>query len=132
MNELRIEVPGIPPSNNEYKTYGVISPRGKRPIVKWYLTEKSKAWYRDVGVFAGGRRIRGDQYSISYVVFLPDARIHDVDNFAKCIFDSLAEAHGCGAIDDDKRVAEVHGYLRIDRQNPRTVIVIRVEQGSLL
>ena len=31
MNELRIEVPGIPPSNNDYKTYGVISPRGSAP-----------------------------------------------------------------------------------------------------
>ena len=132
MNELRIEVPGIPPSNNEYKTYRVVTPRGKRPIVTWYLTKKAVAWYKDVAVFAGGRQIRGERYSVSYVVFAADARIHDVDNFAKCIFDSLAEAHGCGAIDDDKRVAEVHGYLRIDRANPRTVVVIRVDQGSLL
>ena len=132
MTELRIEIPGIPPSNNDYKTYRVVTPRGKAPIVTWFLTKKAKAWYRDVAVFAGGRQIRGERYSVSYVVFAPDARIHDVDNFAKCIFDSLAEAHGCGAIDDDKRVAEMHGYLRIDRANPRTIVVIRTEQGMLI
>jgi len=132
MNELRIEVPGIPPSVNEYKKYRIVSARGRKPVALWYLTAKAKAWFRDVAVFARGEQLRAEVYSISYVVFLQDARIHDVDNFAKCILDSLAEQHGCGAIDDDKRVAEIHGYRRIDRTNPRTVIVIRIAQGSLL
>ena len=108
MNELRIEVPGIPPSVNEYKKYRIVCARGRKPIATWYLTAKAKAWFRDVGVFARGQQLRAEEYSISYVVFLPDARIHDVDNFAKCILDSLAEQHGCGAIDDDKRVSECH------------------------
>jgi hypothetical protein len=132
VNELRVEVPGIPPSVNEYKKYRIVCARGRKPVALWYHTAKAKAWFRDVGVFAGGRRLRAEEYSVSYVVFLPDARIHDVDNFAKCILDSLAEQHGCGAIDDDKRVAEIHGYRRIDRLNSRTVIVIRTEQGNLL
>ena len=132
MNELRIEVPGIPPSVNEYKKYRIVCARGRKPIATWYLTAKAKTWFRDVGVFARGQQLRAEEYSISYVVFLPDARIHDVDNFAKCILDSLAEEHGCGAIDDDKRVSECHQYRRIDRTRPRTVIIIRVQQGSLL
>lgn len=132
MNELRIEVPGIPPSVNEYKKYRIVPRAGRKPVALWYLTAKAKAWFRDVGVFAGGRQLWAEEYSVSYVVFLPDARIHDVDNFAKCILDSLAEQHGCGAIDDDKRVSECHQYRRIDRTNPRTVIIIRAAQGSLL
>jgi Holliday junction resolvase RusA-like endonuclease len=132
MNELRIEVPGIPPSVNEYKEYRIVSPRGGKPVALWYLTAAAKAWFRDVGVFARGQQVRAEEYSISYVVFLKDARIHDVDNFAKCILDSLADQHGCGVIDDDKRVAEIHGFRRIDPLRPRTVIVVRVAQGSLL
>ena len=132
MDELRIEVPGIPPSANDYKRYRIVSlGHGAKPIAKWYHTAKAKAWFRDVAVFAGGRKIRGESYTLSFVVFVPDARTRDVDNFFKCILDAMAEAHGCGMIDDDKKVVEVHGYRRIDRTNPRTVAVIRTAQKEL-
>ena len=132
MTELRIEVPGIPPSNNEYKRYRVIVPRRGKPMAQWYYTAKAKAWFRDVATFARGQKIRDECYTVSFVIYVPDARTRDVDNFFKCILDAMAEAHGCGAIDDDKRVSEVHGYRRIDRLNPRTVIVVRTKQGTLL
>lgn len=132
MNELRIEIPFLPPSAGHYLASRVIVRRNAKPIVQTYHTAAAKAWFRDVAVFAGGRRIRSERYSLSFVVFVPDARVRDVDNFFKCILDALADAHGCGAIDNDKKVTEVHGYKRIDRLNPRTVIVIRTEQGELL
>ena len=156
MPEIRIEIPGLPPSGNHYKNYRVVVPRrGKRiaaavraaphdknyrvvvprrgkPIVLWYLTPKAKAWFRDVAILARGQKIRGETYSVSFVVFLPDARTRDVDNFFKCILDAMAETHGCGVIDDDKRVVGVHGYRRIDRTNPRTVVVVRTAQKELL
>lgn len=34
-------------------------------------------------------------------------------------------------IDDDSKVADLHGYKRIDRSNPRTVIIVRTEQEQM-
>ena len=123
MAELKIEIPGIPPSGNHYKTYRVV---GKH--VQWYHTAKAKAWWGIVAAKAAGRQIRGLSYVVSYVVYLPTARKQDVDNFAKCTLDSLTRA---GVIHDDSAVVDLHGYKRIDRVNPRTVIVIKTDQESL-
>ena len=117
MPELRIEIPGIPPSGNHYKTYRVV---GKH--VQWYHTAKAKAWWGTVAVFARGRQLRALYYVVSYVVYFPTARKQDVDNFAKCVLDGLSRA---GVIDDDAGVVDLHGYKRLDRANPRTVIVIK-------
>ena len=121
--ELRIEIPGVPPSGNHYKTYRVV---GKH--VQWYHTAKAKAWWGTVAAFARGRHIESNCYNVSWVVYFPNARLTDVDNLEKTLFDGLARA---GVITNDRHIRDHHGYTRIDRANPRTVIVIRTDQESL-
>jgi len=84
-----------------------------------------------VAVLARGRKLRGPSYVVSYLVFVASGTCTDVDNYSKCILDSIAAAEGAGVIDNDKNVIDLHGYRRIDRNNPRTVIVVRTEQASL-
>jgi crossover junction endodeoxyribonuclease RusA len=128
MSELRLEIPLVPPSGNNYTRARIVTPRSGKPFISWYHTEEAKAWWNAVAAVAGGRQLRGASYTVSYVVWLPTKARRDVDNFAKCCLDALTK---CGAIDDDSGVTEIHGYKRLDRANPRTVIVIRSEQGQM-
>lgn len=129
MNELRLVIPMCPPSGNHYKTYRIISPRGGgKPFVQWYHTEIAEAWFKMVAAVASGRQIRGASYELQFVVFLPNLRSVDTDNFFKVIGDGLQSA---GVIDNDKHISDVHGHRRTDRINPRTVIVIRSNQEQM-
>ena len=128
MPELRFEIPGCPPSVGHYNAYRVVSPRNGKPFVQCYPTPEAKAWCQTVAIVARGQQLRGQTYTVTYAVFLPTARRQDVDNFAKVLIDSLMHA---GVIDDDSKVADLHGYKRIDRANPRTVIVVKTEQEQM-
>lgn len=130
MSELRLVVPMIPPSNNTYKTYRIVTPKGGgKPFVHWYLTDTAEAWFGMVAMVAGGRQIRGSKYELQLVVFMPNARSIDLDNCFKVVGDGLQHA---GVIDNDKHITDLHGHMRIDRLNPRTVIVVKTEQEALL
>ncbi len=123
MPELRLEIPGIPPSVGHYNRQAVINGR-----VAFFPTKEAKEWKRTVALMASGRMLRAREYTVSYVVFLPDRRRRDIDNFGKCILDSLTAA---GVIDDDSGVTEMHAYKRMDHNHPRTVIIVRTEQEGL-
>jgi Holliday junction resolvase RusA-like endonuclease len=131
MPELRLEIAGVPPSVGHYNAYRVVQSRGGKAFVQCYHTAKAKDWFATVATVAAGRKLRGSTYTISYAVFTGSAVCSDVDNYAKCIIDSLAEDHGAGVIDNDKKVVDLHGYRRIDRNNPRTVIVVRTDQEQM-
>ena len=122
MPEIRLEIPLIPPSAGHYNAYRCVVPRHGKPFVQVYPTAEAKAWWGAVAAVAGGRTLAADAYIVSYVVYLPNARRQDVDNFAKCSLDGLTRA---GVISDDSAVIDLHGYKRIDRENPRTVIIVR-------
>lgn len=126
MPELRLVIPSIPPSNNTYKTYRIAG--GAKKFVQWYLTARAKAWMDEVALAAGGRKIRGTSYALSYAVYMPNAKSTDLDNLAKVIGDALQHA---GVIDNDKHITDLHGYRRIDRVNPRTEVIVRTEQTEL-
>lgn len=128
MPEITLTIPGTPPSGNNYKRARVVTPRGGKSFTSWYDTEAAKAWWATVERIAAGRTIRGDSYTVSYAVHVKNLAGADVDNYAKCVLDSLQKA---GVIDNDKKVIDLHGYRRIDRANPRTVIVVRTEQEQL-
>ncbi len=129
MPELRFEIPGVPPSGNHYKHFRVMpTPNGKH-IPSWYHTKEAKQWFATVDAIAAGRKLRGETYTVSYVVFTGSLVCTDVDNYAKCILDSLGQA---GVIDNDKKVVDLHGYRRVDRNNPRTIVIIRTAQETLL
>lgn len=126
MSELRIVVPGVPPSGNHYKTYRVIT--GARSFVHWYHTEAAKSWWSRVERAADGRSLVADDYEIHFIVYRPTLHNVDVDNYTKCIFDALTHAK---VIPDDKKVSDFHGHRRLDRMKPRTVILIRAAQEQM-
>ena len=128
MPELRLVMPGVPPTGNHYKGVQIISGLGKKPFLKWFVTRAAEDWYWDLAALANGRQLRGETYTVSYAVFTPSKVATDVDNYAKCILDGLANA---GVIDNDKKVIDLHGYRRVDRTNPRTEIIVRTEQETL-
>lgn len=128
MSELRLEIPALPPSGGHYNAYRVAGKPGKQ-FVQCYPTSEAKAWWETVAVINAGKQLRGPSLELQYIVFLPDRRRRDVDNFAKVILDSLTR---CGAIEDDSLITDIHGHKRIDAANPRTVIVVKTDQESLL
>lgn len=128
MNELRLVIRMVPPSGNHYKTYRIVTPRGGKAFVQWYHTDEAVAWFGMVQAVAAGRVISGPSLEVAYVVFLPDRRKRDTDNFAKTIFDGLTKA---GVIEDDSLVDDFHGHRRYDPQDPRTVIVIKSPQEQM-
>lgn len=127
MSELRIVVPMVPPSGNHYKTYRVITSRG-RSFVQWYHKPAAEEWWAQVAIAADGRQLLADEYEIHFIVYRETLRNVDVDNYTKCIFDGLTRA---GVIPDDKFVTDFHGHRRLDRAKPRTVILIRAAQEQL-
>jgi Holliday junction resolvase RusA-like endonuclease len=128
MAELRLTIPGNPPTGNHYKAFRTMPTANGKMVPSWYLTREAKDWHFTVAAIAAGRTIRADSYTVSILVFTPTARQTDTDNFFKCALDSLQH---CGLIDDDKKVTDLHGYRRIDRANPRTVIIVKTEQGQM-
>jgi Holliday junction resolvase RusA-like endonuclease len=120
----------VPPGSNHYKTYKIIIPRDPRQkaFVQWYLTDEANAFYGCVQMVAGGRSLIADSLEVSYIIFLPKGGRGDVDNYAKCVLDSLKHAR---VIRDDYDVDDIHGHRRRDALNPRTVIVIKSNQGEL-
>lgn len=132
MPELRLEIPCTPPSGNHYKDVRVVFvPAQNRHMATWYHTSEAKAWWAAVAAVAQGRQLLAPEYVVSYVVYCDPRHVVDVDNYAKCILDALGKKHGCRAINNDRNVIDLHGYRRIDRTNPRTIIVIRAEDESL-
>jgi len=130
MSELRLVVPMIPPSGNNYKTYRIVFPKQGKAFVHWYLTEEAEAWFQIVAACNRGNKIRGTVLELQYIVFTVNRRGRaDWDNYGKTIGDALTK---CGAIEDDRLILDGHGHLRIDPTNPRTVIVVKSNQESLL
>lgn len=90
----------FPPSLN---TYWRSFARGKR--ISTILSEKGRQ-YREVAL---GRIPPQDPVSgpleVSLVLFLPDKRRRDVDNYIKAVFDALTHA---GVWHDDEQVVRLH------------------------
>lgn len=91
---LTIRLP-YPPSVNHY--WGTA---GKRR----YLTDKAKAFR--IATMAAFRATRHQGFgkariTVSIDLHMPDARVRDIDNIVKSVFDSLCHA---GAFDDDSQV----------------------------
>lgn len=128
MSELRLVVPMLPPTGNHYKDCRIVTPFNGKPFLHWYHTPEAKAWWDCVAMVNAGRHISGPSLDVSYIVFVAERRT-DTDNFAKCILDGLTK---CKAIEDDRFVDDVHGHRRVDKVNPRTVIVVKTDQEQLL
>ena len=127
MNDtLKIVVPLTPPSQNHYMCYRVATIHGKPQVIA-YPAKEAKVWWRTVEAHSAGMKLDADAYEIAYVVYQGPNERGDVDNYGKCLLDSLVKS---GVIDRDHKVIAIHGYKARDRENPRTEIFIRA-QGQL-
>ena len=133
--ELRIVVHAEPPSGNHYKTFRVIEQwavrngrRVKVPIPTWYHTDEAKQWWQLVSTASGGRELLGKNITVHYIVYQGSGSRGDVDNYAKTILDSLVHAK---VLKTDSGVTDLHGHKRRDRENPRTVILVKSSQEQL-
>lgn len=113
----RIVVPLVPPSVNHYKM------RTRRGVT--FVSREAKAFKAELIVCA---RAQSDPtlsgapaYCIDVTVFQGAKQRGDVDNYAKCVLDGLAEA---GVIHSDAAVTDLTLRKRRDRENPRTEITI--------
>lgn len=114
---IKLVLPFPPSSNTAYPT--II--RGRKPIrVK---SAKLKAWIKNApdleGVVVTGK------CTISYLIFFPDDRIRDGQNFMKVPLDYLVSE---GVIEDDnRRIVKGEQWFDggNDRENPRIEITIK-------
>jgi len=129
MSELRLVVPAIPPSGNNYTRARIVVPRSGKPFISWYHTAEAEAWWATVAAYNRGQQIRGGALELQYIVYTVNKRGRaDWDNYGKTIGDALTK---CGAIEDDRFILDGHGHLRIDPLNPRTVILVKCGQEAL-
>ena len=112
--ELSLSIPIEPPSGNHYKR-----PNGKGGQ---FITKEAKSFYQAVSVIARGETVEGDAHEVTYVVYQGFGKKGDVDNYAKCILDSLVK---CGVLKSDASVVSLHAHKLRDRENPRTEIRIK-------
>lgn len=125
MNELKLTIPGNPPTGNHYK-----KPNTRGGYLQWYLTSEAKNWFAVMDAYAAGRKITGERLFFEYKVFTATKRRADLDNFCKVLQDSLVRA---GVIEDDSFIVELRGIKALDRDCPRTEITLRAmeEKGNV-
>ena len=114
MNELSLSIPFEPPSVNSYVRHTKLG--------RHYLTSGAKTFQEAVAVIARGEKVSGKAYEVTYVVYQGAKRKGDVDNYAKCILDSLVKA---GVIESDALVVSLHCHKLRDRNRPRTEIKVQ-------
>lgn len=117
MNELHLVIPGNPPTGNHYK-----KPNTRGGFLQWYITPVAKAWFATVEALAAGRKVEGERLFLEYRVYVPTKRRADLDNFMKCLADSLVRA---GVIEDDSFIVEWRGLKIYDKGNARTEITLK-------
>ena len=117
MNHLDLVFPGNPPTGNHYK-----KPTVRAGHLHWYLTTEAKAWYATVSGIVAGRHLDGERFSLAYSVYTATKRRTDLDNYLKCLQDSLVQA---GAIEDDHLIVHLVGSKDYDKDSPRTEVVLR-------
>lgn len=114
MTELSLTIPIEPPTVNHYVKH---TRTGRH-----YTTPKADAWKSAVAIIAKGQMVTGKAHEITYTVYQGYKSKGDVDNYAKCILDSLVKA---GVLKSDASVVSLHAHKVRDRVNPRTEIHIK-------
>lgn len=113
-NSVSFTVPLVPPSVNHYKmrtNHGVT-----------FVSQEAKDFKRAVGVFCRSKFCgEWSAYHVEVTVFQGKGDRGDVDNYAKCVLDGLAES---GVIHSDAAITDLILRKRRDRENPRTEITV--------
>jgi Holliday junction resolvase RusA-like endonuclease len=110
---VKIVIPLIPPSVNHYKM------RTRKGVT--FVSREAKSFKEAVAVIAGGQRSDGKFFRVHIAVFLGKGGKGDVDNFAKCCLDGLADAR---VIHSDAAITSLTIEKSRDIENPRTEITV--------
>ena len=111
---IRIEIPGLPPSMNQYN--------GRQNVWKY---RRDKQEWKDLVVLHCKRQREPFEYAIVTITYyFKDKRRHDPDNYSgKFILDGLTAA---GIIkDDDFKHIELRLCAGMDKKRPRTQIDVK-------
>lgn len=113
MRDLILSLP-FPPSANTYWRNGWIwqnTPRGRHKVSKVMISEKGREYRKRVWnhvLEQRGIQLRMDgRLEAEVVLFPPDRRVRDLDNYNKPLFDALT---WCGIYDDDSLIDVSHHY----------------------
>lgn len=118
METVSFTVPLVPPSVNHYCRH---TRSGRH-----YVTKEAEAFQEAVAMSARGRRVRGDSYQVLAWIYLGKKQRGDIDNFGKCLLDSLVYA---GVIDTDSKVT-VFALHKGREEKPRTTVEISVRRSA--
>lgn len=113
MDSVNITIPLIPPSVNHYKM------RTRKGIT--FVSKEAKAFKEAVAICARGRSVRAESYRVHISIFLGKGGKGDVDNFAKCCLDGIADA---GVIHSDAAITKLTIEKSRDVDNPRTEMFV--------
>lgn len=61
------------------------------------------------------------RFALSMWFFFPDHRVRDLDNCVKSVTDALNKT----VFDDDRQIDEIYAIRELDRDEPRTIVVVR-------
>jgi len=114
MQELRLTIPMEPPTVNHYVKH---TRTGRH-----YKTALAKEWDKVCALFIQADEVVGNTHEVEYTVFQGKGSRGDVDNYGKCVIDSLVRS---GVLRSDATVTDMIARKRRDRENPRTEIVVR-------
>jgi Holliday junction resolvase RusA-like endonuclease len=123
---LQFEVPLEPISVNHYWKSRIVSPKQGSMFISTYITKEALAYTDALAACAAGRRVVAKEYEVTIIVYQGPNSRGDVDNYSKCVLDSLVK---CGAITSDAKVVSLTLMKQRDRDRPRTFIRIRPFQG---
>lgn len=124
MTEIRFTVPGpsVPkarPRVIQYETDEGLQSRGVTPA-------RTEAYETIVGYAARAvcpwDASTNQPVSIVMWFYMPDRRRRDLDNAIKAILDGITGV----LIEDDNQVVHLEACKSVDRDNPRTEVVVRV------
>jgi len=115
-----LSIPFLPPSLNVYRTY------------HWRAQRKTEALWKD-HIFVKWIELHRPTYMAVHITlhfYFPDRRLRDLDNYmatgSKLVGDALK---GCFIPDDNPKHLKGWSFLfGLDRENPRTTILIKEEK----
>ena len=117
MGEIKLTLPILPPTINKYI--------GRSNI--WEYQKDKKQVHQAIKMLTIGKNYSIDKCKMTIIYYFKDKRRHDPANYDKFILDGLVEAN---IITDDNYsvITEFTTIGKYDKENPRTEIIIEVEE----
>ena len=116
-----------PPSVNYYWRH---VPFGSK--IRTILTREARKYKTDVEAIVMAKNAAAglsNPLAVDLVLFPPDNKKRDIDNYSKGLFDALTEA---GVWKDDSLVKELHTYMQPSTGHPGSArIIIRNKENKL-